>query len=756
MVAPQFPKPDAFDGRSGIPIAGEPDGAPHAAGPSSSRLRQWGKRGSLSSLLNRAEAFLTDRPFERMPWLAVAMLAGIGAWFVLPGVAEWLFALGVCGVIAGAFATRQPDGSRPLVRSAAIGLATMFGVGLGLIWARSELVGTPPIGGPVVAPITATVLEREEQPSLNRVRLMIATRDPREERTIRARINIKAEDDRPFLKEGANIAVRARLTPPTHPVLPGAYDFARVAWFDGVAATGSALDPPRLIAPGAAGVAAEASPTGGGLGAWRRDLARHVRERLDTVAGIDAAAVAIGATLASGDRSAIDEISAQAMRDAGLAHLLSISGLHVGAVVAIAWFVVMRIGGLFPAVALRWRLPILAGTAGAGAALGYTLLTGAALPTIRACIASFLVLFALSVGRQALSLRLIAIAAMTIMFFWPEAVVGPSFQFSFAAVIAIVAFHNSAGIQDFLARREEGRGWWRPVVALFLTGLVVEACLSPLVLFHFHRTGVFGPFANLVAIPLTTALVMPLLGLSLALDLIGLGGPVWMATGWALQALIEIAFLASGSENSVILRAQPPLWSILLFAAGFFWCALWSGRIRLYGLIPMGTGVVMLAIQPAPDLMIAAEGRHVAIADESGRIYLLRDRAGFTRDALLEHAGVDPDIGDYARLENIPGAECNRAFCRFEMRQRRIMVSQRRATVDYAAMVAACTDSDIVIAEWKLPGACKPRSLKADRALLTRRGGMTYDFESGAIAYARNPGDGHGWRRSGVPAQAMK
>ena len=127
------------------------------------------------------------------------------------------------------------------------------------------------------------------------------------------------------------------------------------------------------------------------------------------------------------------------MRDAGLTHLLSISGLHVSAVIACVYLLALRLLALWPWLTLRIRLPLVAAACGAGAGIGYTLLTGAEVPTVRSCLGSLLVLGALALGREPLSLRMVAAAAFAVMLLWPEAVVSPGFQMSFAAVVAIVA-----------------------------------------------------------------------------------------------------------------------------------------------------------------------------------------------------------------------------------------------------------------------------------------------------------------------------
>ena len=109
---------------------------------------------------------------------------------------------------------------------------------------------------------------------------------------------------------------------------------------------------------------------------------------------------------------------------------------------------------LWPWLVLRVRLPLVAAACGAAAGLAYTLLTGSEVPTVRSVVGALLVLVALALGREPLSLRMVAAAAIVVMLLWPEAVVGPSFQMSFAAVIAIVALHEAAPVRAFLAPRE--------------------------------------------------------------------------------------------------------------------------------------------------------------------------------------------------------------------------------------------------------------------------------------------------------------
>jgi ComEC/Rec2-related protein len=330
------------------------------------------------------------------------------------------------------------------LRAALMSMGLAVAAGCGLIWAKSAMVGTPAIVQPMTPRITARVMDRYAQPAEHRLRLELAFAEPGSGRPILARLSMPEGRDQPGLTEGAVVQLRARLMPPAAPMLPGGYDAARAAWFDGVAATGTVLGPVRVISP---------APGDSWLARMRHALADHVRSRVAGPAG------GIAAAFASGDRGGIPASDEQAMRDSGLTHLLSVSGLHVSAVIAGVYMLAIRLLALFPWLALRVRLPLLASAFGGAAGIFYTLLTGAQVPTVRSVLGALLVLAALALGRQPFTVRLLAVAAICTMLLWPEAVIGPSFQMSFGSVLALVVLHDCAPVRAFLAPREEG--WWR-------------------------------------------------------------------------------------------------------------------------------------------------------------------------------------------------------------------------------------------------------------------------------------------------------
>lgn len=734
---------------------GEDPGGHNIAGDQ--RLRPWQSARTLSStggrtggLGNAAEHFLAAAGFDRAPWIAVIFALGIVTWFALPLPWHWMAAMGGGVGLALGAAAAWPTGSaaddtRANLRLAVVTCGLVFALGVGTVWARSAIVGAEPILRPALVNIEGRVLAREDQPAEGRLRLMLAMRDAEEgiARKVRVNVPLAAFGDGGVpegLAEGAVVRLRARLMPPAHPMLPGAYDFARAAWFQGLWATGAMVGPLTVVRPASEGAR---------IAGLQRALADHVKARVPGSPG------AIAAAFASGDRGGIAESDEVAMRDSGLTHLLSISGLHVSAVIAAAYFAALRLLALWPALALRLRLPLVAAGTGALVGIGYTLLTGAEVPTVRSCVAALLVLGALALGREALSLRMVAVAAGVVLLLWPESAIGPSFQMSFAAVLAIVALATSAPVQAFLAPRDEA---WpvragRRVAMLFVTGLVIELALMPIVLFHFHRAGIYGALANVVAIPLVTFVAMPLIALGLVADLFGAGDPFWWLVERALALLLGIAHFTAAQAGAVRLMPQVSGLAVALFAAGGLWLGLWRGRVRAAGLVPVLAASIMVATTPIPDLLVAGDGRQVGITrrgpDGEPRLLSLRgSRSSYTRDNFMELAGV---AAEPIPLERWQRARCSAAFCTVSIRRGGrdwvLLLGRNRDRVAERALASACAGADIVVADRYLPHACRPRWLKADRRFLERSGGLAINLSNETITMVAAGQGEHGWWR---------
>ena len=662
----------------------------------------------LARTSTRIETFLEAERAQLPLWLVAAFGTGIAAWFWIGTVQAWTgFILVSLAISLAGLALGREGRLGPMLAGCGLALA----VGCGLIWWRADHAASPRLDRPRIVTFAATVEQVQPLPAKGDIRLLLA---PARHSGLppRVRVSVKASDAPATLRGGAVVLLQARLQPPPPMALPGTHDFARDAWFAKIGAVGRATGKIEEKRAGASG----------GLDELRLALDARIRQRLSGSAG------GIATALVTGDQAAVAEDDADAMRRSGLTHLLSVSGLHIAAVIGAVMLLTLRLLALSPRIALRTNLVLVSAAVGALAGIGYTVLTGMQVPTVRSCVAALLVLGGIALGRDPLSLRLVAVGALIVLLFRPEAIAGASFQLSFAAVTAIVAVHSIGPVRALTTPRDEG---WpmrvlRSLAGLLITGLAVELALIPFALYHFHRAGLYGVFANLIGIPLTTFAIMPLEALALLTEPIGLSGPLWSATGAAIRLLLSLAHHVADAKGAVALLPTMPRPAFALMVAGMLWFALWSGRLRWWGIAPFLLGTVLAAAAPAPDLLITGDGRHLAVMRADGTPLLLRAKAGdYMRDLVAESAAFD---GDPLALEEERGVNCTRDACVADIqrggRAWRLLALRSRDRIEWRRLMGLCAQADIAVSDHRLPGACRPRWLKLDRAALEQSGGL--------------------------------
>jgi competence protein ComEC len=659
----------------------------------------------ISAAAGELEKLLEAERAQLPPWVVVGFGSGIAAWFAFDARSQWAAflciaaALALVGFVLGS--GRAGRGLGWFALAATIGCA--------LVWVRSSWIAEPRLSRPVVVEVTGRVETVDYLAAKDAVRLLVAPADAGLPPHVR--ISFDEKDLPPGIAPGAEIRAKARLVPPPPMALPGTYDFARDAWFRGIGAVGKAMGPVAVVKP--------AQPHG--LDRARTNLRQHITSRLPS----GSAGIAIA--LVTGDQNAVDQDDADAMRRSGLTHLLSVSGLHIAAVVAFAMFLSLKLLALSERLALRFNLVLVSAAVAAAAGIGYTLLTGAQVPTVRSCVAALLILLGIALGRDAISIRLIAAGALVVLVFRPEALAGPSFQMSFMSVTAIVALHSTGWARKLFMRRDEGvlARLGRSVLGIILTGLAVELALIPFALFHFHRSGLYGVGANIIAIPLTTFVIMPLEAGALLFDVVGWGRPLWWLCGASIDGLLGLAHWVASARGSVVLMPSMPGWAFGLMAAGGIWLCLWNTRVRLLGLIPAGIGAAAAALSPAPDLLVTGDGMHLAVVRD-GTPLILRERAGdYVRSLFAEAAGFDGDPGD---LGSRPYSACSRDACvamlRKDSAEWRLLATRSAYRIDWATITSACAAADIVVSSRRLPRGCAPHWLKLDAPALQQTGGL--------------------------------
>jgi competence protein ComEC len=639
------------------------------------------------------------------PWFVVGFGCGIATWFALNEPWQWqaFVCLAAAASLIG-FGLGQGRSGRALGW-----FAIAATLGCGLVWVRANVVASPRLAQPQIATFVADVRAVDPLVARDAVRLTLHPRTSDLPPIVR--VNVRQQDMPAQLRSGAVVSLKARLMPPPPMTVPGSHDFARDFWFAGIGASGRSFGPVQVVRPGSRS----------GIESLRNRLDQHIRARLPGPSGT------IATAFATGNQNAISQDDADAMRRGGIAHLLSVGGLHITAVIGLTMLLCLRLLALSEWLALRLNLLVVAAAAGAVAAIAYTLLTGSQVPMVRSCIVAVLVLAGMSLGREAISIRLLAVSGLLILALQPEAIVGPSFQMTFAAVGAIIALHSSRWARRMFQRRDEHvlRRITRAAVSIVATGAAVELCVLPFVLYHFHRAGPYGVVANVLAIPLTELLIMPLEALSLFLDCFGIGEPAWAVTGWAIDLLLRLAHTIA-AHTRLITIPQMPAVAFAMLSSGLIWICLWTTRVRLLGLLPVAAGAVVTVLAPRPDLLITGDGRHLAVVSSDGTPLILRDRAGdYVRSLLAEASGFDGDPGE---LGSMPYSNCTDDACVAVIpkgaRNWRLLATRSAYRIDWEDLTNACSQADIAVSDRRLPQACAPRWLKIDPGALSRTGGL--------------------------------
>jgi competence protein ComEC len=474
-------------------------------------------------------------------------------------------------------------------------------------------VDSPGSAGPrvVIAPVRIEGLAPEDTP-------------------VRLRATVRGDAPEP----GEAVRLFAILNPPPAPASPGAYDFGRNAFFQrmgGVAFSLGETRPAWLERPSWRLRAVMA------VNGVRYALAERIVARLGERTG------GVAAAMTTGQEAWLDPDEVDVMRDSGLAHILSISGLHMAVVGGFAFFLIRLLVAGWPWLALRTPGKKIAAIGGLIAVGTYLVISGSPPPAERAAITASIAFLAILLDRQAITMHALAVAAFVVLLLQPEAIVTPGFQMSFAATAALVAL-----VEAWPQRPREISAPW-PILAVQMTGawigaavlasLVAGAATGPFAMQHFNRTAMYGLAANLATAPVSDFIIMPALALGALLEPLGLGAPFLWAAGQGIGLMLAIGERVAGLPGAVQNVASAPSAALPVAFLGVLVCCLWRGPLRWLGL-PFACAVLVWPRDPAPDLWIGDGGTQAAFVREGQAVVVRPGVRQFAVDVWSRRRGL--------------------------------------------------------------------------------------------------------------------
>jgi competence protein ComEC len=654
----------------------------------------------LTRILGRLEGTLAADRDRWALWMPVILGCGIAVYFSWPSEpSPWPAAM--AAATAGTVAARLTGGWRWL---ALVVCALAAGFAAASLSARLA-------AGPVLDRETRTIdidgqVERVERFAPRDMRLTLsavaiagwdAAQTPR-----RVRIGVRTAGD--DIRPGNHVALRARLMPPPGPGVPSGYDFGRQAWFDGLGAVGFAVSPVRVTA---------ADPAGWGWWAvtrFRDDLG----QRLLAQTSGDTGAMAVA--LVTGERAAMSEAALEDLRVAGVAHLLAISGMNIALMTGFVFFAVRLLLACVPGLALRHPIKQWAAMTALLAGLAYLLVSGMAIPTQRAFIASAIVFVGIVLNRLAITMRLVAISAGTLLLLAPESLLSVSFQMSFAAVAALVAVYERARRQGWLV----GGGGLLHRVGVYVAGLLVTSLVAGLATgffaaFHFNTVATYGLIANMVAVPLMGLVMVCVLALYIALPF-GVEALPLQPIVWGNEVILALAREVAGWPGADLRLPSMPDATMPLVVLGGAWLLLWARPWRWVGAAPIVAGALLAATAAQPDLLIDEKGRMAAVRGEGDRLLL---RGGRT-DSFIAETWLRRNAQRQAAAADSRTLACDALGCVYTPPARPALQVALAATPD--ALADDCGRAAVVVSAVPAFGRCRGPLLVIDRFDLWRGG----------------------------------
>lgn len=433
------------------------------------------------------------------------------------------------------------------------------------------------------------------------------------------RLNLPADSAVPDV--GDKIEVKTLPNPPAVKTDKSGYDAARTLYFEKIGGTGAARSPVKVVEK-----------------STETSLRRKIAKRIDAV--LPSRTAHIAKALVTGESKEIDPALADAYRNAGIAHILAVSGLHMTLIAGFVFFLVRSLLALSVTVSLKFSTKKIAAFCALAATFCYLRLAGAPISGIRAFIMLSFALGAVFFDRRALSLANVCWAAFLILLFTPESLLSVSFQLSFAAVLALICAYE-AGIDKAVRRLEQSESVLLYLLAfalgILLTSLTAGIATAPFAAYHFKRIANYTLLGNLLTTTFAAAWVMPSLFAAVMLMPFGMDAPLWKLAGIGIEVISRAAEFTANLPHSVTLVPAMPFYGLMCAVFGGLWVCLWRGKARLLGFIPFCFAFATPFLTAKPDVMMT---QSLAAFRQPDGVLSFTKGDKFTRSSWLSSAGT--------------------------------------------------------------------------------------------------------------------
>jgi competence protein ComEC len=322
---------------------------------------------------------------------------------------------------------------------------------------------------------------------------------------------------------------------------------------------------------------------------------------------------------------------------------------------------------------------------------------------------------------------------MVVLALSPEALVHPSFQMSFAATLGLVALVQ-IGMPRLFAAPDNSTtakvALWggREIVMLTLTSLVAGLATTPYAAFHFHRVTPYGVLANLAAMPVVSAVVMPAGMLGLVAAPFGFDGFFWWLMGVGIDWMILVTEWVASLPGAVGRVTAFGTGTLVLASLGIILLGLLRTPLRWCGAAALVLAAIFAFMTPLPDILISSDGHNVGVRGRDGRLHLMK----IAKDSFLikEWLAADADARQVGDASLTAGVSCDDDGCVVQMADGSFVA----LTLKPEALADDCSRALLLVTMRQVPTACAATVVNAERlrrqgatALRRTRGGFDVD-----------------------------
>ncbi|WP_336294389.1 ComEC/Rec2 family competence protein [Bartonella sp. CB169] len=507
----------------------------------------------------------------------------------------------------------------------------LFCIVLGSLFAKIETwrISTPMLSSDIVTTLTGQIVSMESKKSGGfRLVLDVLNTGKPVLHHVPHRVRLSARHLPYGLVIGDGLYGKVKLRAFSGPVRPGSYNFSFHNYFKGIGAQGVYLGKPiKVSVPQPDKILGKVLQKIENL---RTGMTQRIRMAIEEEKG------SVAAALITGQRGGVSNDTNEALRTAGLAHILSISGLHMMLLSGIILMISRSFLALFPVFSSYYPIKKIAAIIALMVTFFYLLLSGVTVSAQRSFVMVAVMLIAVLCDRSAVTMRNFSIAGLITLAISPHEILGPSFQMSFSATGALISFFEWWSGRSFFRKIKIRPSYANGGVIHFAFLSIVSICVSSFVagtasgiyaVYHFSNIAFLSVISNALALPITSILIIPF-------GLIAVLAMFWNLEWLPLQIMgfgIDLVIKIAHAISAISLNLNPgfmPLSAFVLLNIGLVGLVFYRTSIRLFFSFFILAGIYVCLVHSPIQLIIADNMRLVGVINEK-KLYL--DRYQFSK-----------------------------------------------------------------------------------------------------------------------------